>query len=157
MVVLLDRNEERGEELKVPHHARATSTRDGNMPRVTATCLIPDSVFPISKGEINCYEQLHFLIDQAVESSSMAMVGSAYNLKGRWKEAEELEVQVMETIKRVLGEEHPDTLTSIKISHLRSRSKAATTRLFYYWKNASSCGKRSLALAIHTQHHCLQL
>jgi len=71
-------------------------------------------VFPISKGKINCYEQLHFLLDQAVESSSMAMVGSAYNLKGRWKEAEELEVQVMETIKRVLGEEHLDTLTSIK-------------------------------------------
>jgi putative hemolysin len=29
---------------------------------------------------------------------------------GRYKEAEELEVQVMETRKRVLGEEHPDTL-----------------------------------------------
>jgi len=43
MVVLLDRNEERGKELKVPHHARATSTRNGNMPRVTATCLIPDT------------------------------------------------------------------------------------------------------------------
>ncbi|KAF2676779.1 hypothetical protein K458DRAFT_396668, partial [Lentithecium fluviatile CBS 122367] len=32
---------------------------------------------------------------------------------GRWKEAEELFVQVMETRKRVLGEEHPDTLTSM--------------------------------------------
>ena len=45
MVVLLldfNRNEKRGEELKVPHHARATSTRDGNMPSVTATCLIPN-------------------------------------------------------------------------------------------------------------------
>jgi hypothetical protein len=31
---------------------------------------------------------------------------------GRWKEAEELGVQLMETRKRVLGEEHPDTLTS---------------------------------------------
>ena len=43
MVVILNRNEERGKKLKVPHHARATSTRDGNMPRVTATCLIPDN------------------------------------------------------------------------------------------------------------------
>jgi len=43
VLLILDRNEERGEELKVPHHARATSTRDGNMPRVTATCLIPDN------------------------------------------------------------------------------------------------------------------
>ena len=30
--------------------------------------------------------------------------------EGQW-EAEELEVQVMETGKRVLGAEHPDTLT----------------------------------------------
>jgi hypothetical protein len=43
----------------------------------------------------------------------MAMVGLVYTLSGRWKEAEELELQVMETDKRVLGEEHLDTLTSI--------------------------------------------
>ena len=43
IIVLLNRNEERGEELKVPYHARAISTRDGNMPCVTATCLIPDT------------------------------------------------------------------------------------------------------------------
>ena len=33
--------------------------------------------------------------------------------QGRWEEAEELEVQGMETRKRVLGLEHPDTLTSM--------------------------------------------
>ncbi len=33
--------------------------------------------------------------------------------QGRWKEAEELDVQVMETSRRVLGAEHPDTLTSM--------------------------------------------
>ena len=33
--------------------------------------------------------------------------------QGRWEEAEIMEVQVMETKKRVLGEEHPDTLTSM--------------------------------------------
>ncbi|KAL8795910.1 MAG: hypothetical protein Q9195_001654 [Heterodermia aff. obscurata] len=43
--------------------------------------------------------------------SSIGMVGLAYNLGGRWKEAEELHVGVMETTKRVLSEEHPDTLT----------------------------------------------
>jgi hypothetical protein len=32
---------------------------------------------------------------------------------GRWREAAELFVQVMETRKRVLGEEHPDTLISM--------------------------------------------
>ncbi|KAH7083757.1 hypothetical protein FB567DRAFT_426572, partial [Paraphoma chrysanthemicola] len=39
--------------------------------------------------------------------SSIEMVGLAYNLSGQWKEAEELEVQVMETSVRVLGKEHP--------------------------------------------------
>jgi hypothetical protein len=32
---------------------------------------------------------------------------------GRWREAKDLFVQAMETRKRVLGEEHPSTLTSI--------------------------------------------
>jgi hypothetical protein len=40
--------------------------------------------------------------------SSMVMVGLATSLAGRWTEAEELEVQVMETSWRVLGSEHPD-------------------------------------------------
>jgi hypothetical protein len=43
----------------------------------------------------------------------MANLASTYRNQGRWKEAEELEVQVMETRERVLGEEHPDTLTSM--------------------------------------------
>ncbi|KAH0544448.1 hypothetical protein GP486_008515 [Trichoglossum hirsutum] len=43
----------------------------------------------------------------------MANLASTYRNQGRWKEAEELEVQVMKTRKRVLGEEHPDTLTSM--------------------------------------------
>jgi Tetratricopeptide repeat len=33
--------------------------------------------------------------------------------EGRWKEAEKLAIQVMETRKRVLGVEHPDTLISM--------------------------------------------
>ena len=36
-----------------------------------------------------------------------------FTLRGLWQDAEELNVQVMETRKRVLGAEHPDTLTSI--------------------------------------------
>ena len=44
---------------------------------------------------------------------SMAMVGLAYKLRGRWDRAEELEVQVMETRKKKLGADHPDTLTSM--------------------------------------------
>jgi len=45
--------------------------------------------------------------------TSMANLALTYSNQGRWKEAEELEVQVIETRKRVLGEEHPDTLTSM--------------------------------------------
>ena len=43
----------------------------------------------------------------------VAMVGLACNLNGRWDDAEELEVQVMETRKTKLGVDHPSTLTSM--------------------------------------------
>ena len=45
--------------------------------------------------------------------SSMANLASTYRNQRRWKEAEELRVEVMETAKRVLDEKHPDTLISI--------------------------------------------
>jgi tetratricopeptide (TPR) repeat protein len=48
---------------------------------------------------------------------------------GRWMDAEELFVQVMETSSRVLGEEHPDTLTSIA-------NLASTYRNQGRWKEA---------------------
>ena len=37
----------------------------------------------------------------------------SYSDQGRWKEAEQLAVQVMEIRKTVLGVEHPDTLTAM--------------------------------------------
>jgi hypothetical protein len=43
----------------------------------------------------------------------MANLALTFLNEGRWKEAEEVLVQVMETMKRVLGAEHPDTLTSM--------------------------------------------
>ena len=42
-----------------------------------------------------------------------AELAATYWHHGRWKEAEALGVRVIETTKRVLGEEHPDTLTSM--------------------------------------------
>ncbi|KAI9763797.1 MAG: hypothetical protein M1839_006307 [Geoglossum umbratile] len=48
-----------------------------------------------------------FSKEHAETLSSIAMVGLATKLTGRWKEAGELEVQVMETSK------HSDTLTSM--------------------------------------------
>ncbi|OQD69321.1 hypothetical protein PENPOL_c002G04935 [Penicillium polonicum] len=44
---------------------------------------------------------------------SMAMLATSFLLEGLWKEAEELEVQVMERRKAKLGEDHPDRLRSI--------------------------------------------
>ena len=45
--------------------------------------------------------------------NSLGLLASTFWNQGRWKEAEELEVQVMRTSTRVLGEEHPSTLTSM--------------------------------------------
>ncbi|OJJ42892.1 hypothetical protein ASPZODRAFT_104127 [Penicilliopsis zonata CBS 506.65] len=42
-----------------------------------------------------------------------AVYKARHGRPGRWKEAEELEVQVIEISKRVLGAEHPDTLRSM--------------------------------------------
>ena len=60
---------------------------------------------------------------------SMSNLASTYRKQGRWKEAEELQLLVMETRKRLLGEEHP--------SSLRSMAKLASTyRKQGRWKEA---------------------
>ena len=71
--------------------------------------------------------------------SSMANLASTYSNQGRWKEAEELEVGVMETRKRVLGEEHPHTLTSMN-------------NLAFTWKAQSQDTK-----AVHLIQECIRL
>jgi hypothetical protein len=43
--------------------------------------------------------------------TSMSNLASTYRRQGRWEEAEQLEVQVMEMSKTKLGADHPDTLT----------------------------------------------
>ena len=63
--------------------------------------------------------------------TSMASLALPYLKQGRWKEAEELLMQVMEARKRVLGQEHPDTLTSIAVLEMlpgRSASDVADDR-----------------------------
>src|ERR1700722_10818126 len=58
-------------------------------------------------------------VDAALQGGTNAVPDVAARLEcvymdgGRWKEAEKLGVLVMETSKRVLGEEHPDTLSSM--------------------------------------------
>jgi hypothetical protein len=45
--------------------------------------------------------------------TSMANLAMTYQNQGRLKEAENLQVYVMDVSRRVLGAEHPDTLTSM--------------------------------------------
>jgi hypothetical protein len=58
---------------------------------------------------------------------------------GRWTEAEQLDVQVMETRKRVLGEEHPSTLTSMA-------NLASTYRNQGRWKEAEELQAKELEI-----------
>lgn len=44
---------------------------------------------------------------------STRILAKAYLLKGEWGEAENLQLQVIETRKTILGDDHPNTLTSI--------------------------------------------
>src|ERR1700733_10974193 len=45
--------------------------------------------------------------------TSMGNLAATYRQQGRLNEAEKLQVDVMELMKRLLGAEHPDTLTSM--------------------------------------------
>ena len=45
---------------------------------------------------------------------SMANLGSTYRDQGRWNEAEQLQIQVMDMTKKIFGADHPDTLTSME-------------------------------------------
>jgi len=65
--------------------------------------------------------------------TSMANLALTYTDQGRWKEAEELGVQVLETKKRVIGPEHPSTLTSMA-------NLASTYRNQGRWKEAEELG-----------------
>jgi tetratricopeptide (TPR) repeat protein len=69
---------------------------------------------------------------------SIAMLGLAYKLRGKWDTAEELEVQVMETCKKKLGVDHPDTLRSM-------------ANLAFTWKETNRA-----AQAIALMEECIQ-
>ena len=47
--------------------------------------------------------------EHPITLTSMANLASTYRNQGRWEAAEELDVQVMETSKKKLGADHPDT------------------------------------------------
>lgn len=61
---------------------------------------------------------------------STTMLAIAYRLEGRWEEAEKLFVQVIETSKTKLGEDHPSTLTSMASLARTFRSSGQDTAAF---------------------------
>jgi hypothetical protein len=68
--------------------------------------------------------------DEAVAKASLLHCTAGFMLnQGKWNKAEELQLQAVETLKRVLGQEHPDTLTSIA-------NLASTYRNQGRWKEA---------------------
>jgi hypothetical protein len=79
---------------------------------------LPDD--PSSNGDWN---------DDRGALNSRDLLASVLRHQGKWMEAEELDVKIMETRKKVLGEEHPFTL--ISMGHL-----AATYRNQERWKEA---------------------
>lgn len=66
---------------------------------------------------------------------STTMLALAYRLKGRWEEAEQLQIQVIETCKTKLGADHLDTLTSIT-------NLASTQRNQGRWEEAEQLNVR---------------
>jgi tetratricopeptide (TPR) repeat protein len=83
--------------------------------------LLPHALFTLSHSQT---------ADSNEERLDLAWkcAGSLFN-DGRYKEAEELQVQVMQATKRVLGDEHPDTLLSMG-------NLASTYRNQGRWKEA---------------------
>jgi len=59
----------------------------------------------------------------------MANLAATYSKQGRWKDAEVFDVVVMEKAKQLLGEDHPNALTSMA-------NLAATYRGQGHWKDA---------------------
>jgi hypothetical protein len=89
------------------------------------------SLIPHIKATENYMTRMR--IDMAYDVNQCTNFGLAFYEAGKWKEAEELEVFVMQTTKRVLGEEHPDTLTAMG-------NLAGTYRKQGKWNEAEELG-----------------
>jgi len=53
------------------------------------------------------------VVESLQDRNIIANLAFSYSLQGRWREAEELELQVMQRSVTALGEEHPQTLISM--------------------------------------------
>jgi tetratricopeptide (TPR) repeat protein len=85
-------------------------------------------------AEVEIRREIRDTVSYARKGSKIATIlienlSVLLHAQGRWKEAEELDVQVTETKNRVLGAEHPDTLTSMAYLALTYRNQGR-------WKEA---------------------
>jgi len=120
MTLLLDR---RGSEVKITEEVvRAAAGNRGNGKDIMTLLLNRRG------SEVKITEEVVSVTDP-VTLTSMGNLALTYSNQGRWKEAEELDVQVMEMRKMIMGPEHPDTLTSM-------HSLASTYRNQGRWKEA---------------------
>jgi hypothetical protein len=88
--------------------------------------------------------------------TGMANLASTYSDQERWKEAEELEVHVMEIKNRVLGEEHPDTLVSMANLAFTLKSQSRNEDAISLIRKSFHLQKRIFGLSILKQEHHLE-
>ncbi|OOF94182.1 hypothetical protein ASPCADRAFT_516466 [Aspergillus carbonarius ITEM 5010] len=62
---------------------------------------------------LSLISEADFLKEQGKYIDLIAKIGACLSRDGRWKESEELGIQVMELCKQILGAEHPKTLTNM--------------------------------------------
>ena len=83
-----------------------------------SSCFSDKSVYTLSNFLLILAQSRHEIMkslpnDDLLLLNSMHNLAATFGYQGRWKEAEELQVQVVELHNRALGAEHPDTLISM--------------------------------------------
>ncbi|KAJ6109292.1 hypothetical protein N7486_001526 [Penicillium sp. IBT 16267x] len=108
-----------------PHMKSAVSQRPGSQDslRKWATLLYRGAWYAQESGNITESRDMAsksrrervkmFGLEGEQTLDSTAMLASVYRLEGRWEEAEQLFMQVVETSRTKLGVDHPNTLTSM--------------------------------------------
>ncbi|GMF97349.1 unnamed protein product [Aspergillus oryzae] len=107
--------------LKTADHLSETFPNDDHIHRKVWREYMPHALSLIAEADFQ-KEQENYI-------NFINNIGMCLYSDGRWKEAERLQVQVLELRKQVLGPEHPDTLTSIANLALTYRNQGR-------WKEA---------------------
>ncbi|KAL2858062.1 hypothetical protein BJX68DRAFT_278189 [Aspergillus pseudodeflectus] len=105
----------------------------------TAMTLLKQAAAYINKNLIGLYDYIELLQIDNKTLVCMADVAWIYAGQGRWSEAEELGLQVLEIREPILGPEHPETLAAM--------ARLATTRYeLGKWKDAQAMREQALEI-----------